>query len=113
MKSNNGLPVMRINWEDQSLNDLREILKYVDSLYGIKRAEAVFSEIRDTVNLLLAFPLMGKEFVKDPVTSASYHTLPSKLHQIVYYIENETINIVAVWNNRRDIRRLKRRLRRT
>ena len=113
MKSNNGLPVMRINWEDQSLNDLREILEYVDSLHGIKRAEAVFSEIHDTVNLLLAFPLMGKKFVDDPVTGASYHTIPSKLQQIVYYIEDETMNVVAVWSNRRDIRRLKRRLRRT
>ena len=113
MKWNNWLPVMRIEWSEDSREDLRVILSYVGSSFGGKKAEEVLFEIHDTVNLLTDFPMMGKEFVKDPVTGAPYHTLPSKLHQIVYNIEDETINIVAVWSNRRDIRRLKRRLRRT
>ena len=54
---------------------------------------------------------MGKVFVEDSEIDITYHTIPSKLHQIVYFVEGDTIKIVAVWNNRRDIRRLKRRLR--
>ena len=104
---------MRIEWSEDSRKDLREILSYVGSSFGGRKAEEVLFEIHDTVNLLTDFPMMGKEFVKDPVTGVSCHTLPFKLHQIVYCIEDETINIVAVWGNRRDIRRLKRRLRRT
>ena len=104
---------MRIDWSEDSLKDLREILSYAGSSFGGRIAEEVLFEIRDTVKLLMDFPLMGKEFVKDRQIGVTYHTVPSKLYQIVYYIEGETINVVAVWNNRRDIRRLKRRLRRT
>ena len=104
---------MRIEWSEDSRKDLREILSYVGSSFCGRKAEEVLFEIRDTVNLLMDFPMMGKEFVKDRQISITYHTVPSKLHQIVYYVEDETIKVVAIWNNRRDIRRLKRRLRRT
>ena len=113
MKWNNCWPVMRIEWSEDSRKDLREILSYVGSSFGGRIAEEVLFEIHDTVNLLTDFPMMGKMFVKDRQIGVTYHTVPSKLHQIVYSIEDETINIVAVWNNRRDIRRLKKRLRRT
>lgn len=102
---------MRIEWGEHSRKDIREIISYVGSFFGGRKALAVLFEIRDTASLLLAFPLMGKEFVKDSKTGVTYHTVPSKYHQIVYFVEGETINIVAVWNNRRNIRRLKRRLR--
>lgn len=102
---------MRIEWSEDSRKDIREIISYVGSSFGGRKALAVLWEIRDTANLLLVFPLMGKEFVKDFKTDVTYHTVPSKYHQIVYFVEGETIKIVAVWNNRRDIRRLKRRLR--
>ena len=101
---------MRIDWSEDSLEDLREILSYVGSSFGGRKAVEVLFEIRDTVNLLMDFPMMGKEFVKDSTIDITCHTVPSKLCQIVYYVEDETINIVAVWNNRRDIRHLKRRL---
>ena len=104
---------MRIEWSEDSRKDLREILSYVGSSFGRRKAEEVLFEICDTVKLLTDFPLMGKEFVKDRQIGITYHSVPSKLHQIVYFVEDETINVVAVWSNRRDIRRLKRRLRRT
>ena len=103
---------MRIEWSDHSRKDIREIIAYVGSSFGGRKALEVLSDIRDTANLLLAFPLMGKEFVVDSIIGITYHTVPSKFHQIVYFVEGENIKIVAIWNNRRDIRRLKRRLRR-
>lgn len=101
---------MRIEWSEDSRNDLREIIDYVVSSFSDKKAEAVFAKIHESVNLLLVFSLLGREFVKDSESGIVYHTIPSKLHQIVYFVDGETIKIVAVWNNRRDIRRLKRRL---
>lgn len=101
---------MRIEWSEDALGDLREIISYVSSSFGGRKAIEVFGEIRDAVNLLSDYPFMGKVFVKDTMMSGTYYTVPSKLHQIVYFVDSETINIVAVWNNRRDIRRLKRRL---
>lgn len=103
---------MRIEWSDDSLNDLREIISYVGTTFGGKKAEEVLFVIRDAGKLLSVFPLMGKVFVKDPALGITYRTAPSKLYQIVYFIDGEVINIVSIWNNRRNDRRLKRRLRR-
>ena len=102
---------MRIEWSEASRKDIREIISYVGSSFGGRKALKVLLGIRDTANLLLDFPMMGKVFVEDSEIDITYHTIPSKLHQIVYFVEGDTIKIVAVWNNRRDIRRLKRRLR--
>lgn len=102
---------MRIEWSEDALGDLWEIITYVSSSFGGRKAMEVFGAIRDAVNLLSDYPFMGKVFVKDTMMSCTYYIVPSKLHQIVYFVDSETINIVAVWNNRRDSRRLKRRLR--
>ena len=101
---------MQINWSEQSRNDLREILSYVGNSFGQRKAKEVFAEIRHTAELLKDFPMLGKSFVKDEELRIEYRTLPSKLNQLVYCIEGETINIIAVWQNRRDINRLKKML---
>ena len=104
---------MQINWSEQSRDDLREIVSYVGNSFGKRKAEEVFSEIRSTAELLKNFPMLGKSFVTDEELQIEYRTLPSKLNQLIYFVEEETINIVAVWQNRRDINRLKKTLSKT
>ena len=101
---------MQINWSEQSRDDLREIISYVGNSFGQRKAREVFDEIHNTVELLKDFPMLGKSFVKDEELQIEYRTLPSKLNQLIYYVENETINIIAVWQNRRDINHLKKKL---
>lgn len=101
---------MQINWSDQSRDDLREIVSYVGNAFGRSKAEEVFAEIRHSAELLDDFPMLGKSFVEDKELGITYRTLPSKLNQLVYYLEDETITIVAVWQNRKDISRLKKLL---
>ena len=101
---------MQINWSEQSRNDLREILSYVRNSFGQRKAKEVFAEIRHTAELLKEFPMLGKSFVNDEELQIEYRTVPSKLNQLIYCIEGETINIIAVWQNRRDISRLKKML---
>ena len=104
---------MQINWSEQSRDDLREIVSYVGNSFGKRKAEEVFSEIRSNAELLKNFPMLGKSFVTDEELQIEYRTLPSKLNQLVYFVEKETITIVAVWQNRRDINRLKKTLSKT
>jgi plasmid stabilization system protein ParE len=101
---------MQINWSEQSRDDLYEIMSYVASSFGRSKAEEVLAEIRHSAELLKDFPMLGKSFVEDTELGVSYRSLPSKLNQIVYYIEEETITIVTVWQNRRDASRLKKTL---
>lgn len=101
---------MQIKWSEQSRDDLREIVTYVASNFGKLKAAEVLEEISHSADLLKDFPLLGKGFVEDKELGIAYRTLPSKLNQIVYYVENEMIVIVTVWQNRRDINRLKKTL---
>lgn len=78
---------MRIEWSESSRKDIWEIISYVGSSFGGRKALEVLWGIRDTANLLLAFPLMGKELVKDSKTGIVYHAVPLKYHQIVYFVE--------------------------
>ena len=101
---------MQINWSEQSRDDLREIVTYVASNFGKSKAIEVLEEIRHSAELLLSFPLLGKSFVEDKELGISYRTLPSKLNQLVYFIDGEMVVIVTVWQNRCDINRLKKTL---
>ncbi len=104
---------MQINWSEQSRDDLREIVSYVGKTFGQQKAKEVFLEIRNNAELLKNFPMLGKSFVKDEELQIEYRTLPSKMNQLIYFVEEKTINIVAVWHNRRDINRLKKMLSKT
>ena len=101
---------MQIKWSEQSFEDLLEIVIYVANSFGKSKAKEVLEEIRHSADLLKNFPLLGKSFVEDSELGIEYRTLPSKLNQLVYYIEDETITIVTVWQNRRDVNRLKKLL---
>ena len=98
---------MQIKWSDLSRNDLRAILTYVGLNFGRRKAEESLSDIRNRVELLKDFPKLGRVFVKDPERSITYRSITAKLNKIVYFIEDETITIVTVWQNRQDIKRLK------
>lgn len=101
---------MQINWSEQSQNDLRNILSYVGNNFGRNKAVTVLSDIRNSANLLKDFPFIGKTFAEDETLKISYRALLSKLYQIVYYIEEDSVNIVAVWQNRCDINALYKRV---
>ena len=97
---------MKINWSEQSRDDLRDILNYVGSSFGGRKASEVLAEIRRTAELLENFPMLGKRFVEDEEEGVVYRTLPSKLNQIVYYIDGDAVTIVTIWQNRWDVKNL-------
>lgn len=101
---------MQINWSEQSRADLREIMSYVGENFGRRKAEEVLADIRSRVDLLKDFPMLGRVFVKDTELGITYRSITAKLNKIVYTIECDTITIVAVWQNRRDISRLNKQL---
>ena len=99
---------MQIEWSEQSRSDLRELLSYVGINFGRRKAEEVLSDIRERAELLKDFPSLGQVFVKDPELGITYRSLTAKLNKMVYFVDNETITIVTVWQNRQDIGRLKK-----
>ena len=100
------MPVMRLNWSDQSRDDLREILSYVADEFGPRKAAEVLADIRADAQKLADFPMLGRRFVEDTELGIVYRSLSCQLNRIVYYIEDDMVTIVTVWQNRRDVTRL-------
>lgn len=69
---------MQINWSDPARNDLREILAYVGSNFGRRRAEEALTDIRECAEMLKSFPRMSRIFVKDPELNITYRSLVAK-----------------------------------
>lgn len=101
---------MRIKWGEQSREDLRKILEYVGANFGGRKAKSVLAEIRSQAEMLKDFPKLGSPFIKDEESGIDYRAFSSRLNSIVYYIDGETVNIVTVWQTRRDIDSLKKQL---
>ena len=97
---------MQIKWNEQSRSDLHGILSYVLINFGRRKAEEALSNIREHAELLN--PCLGRVFVKDTELDITYRALTAKLNKIIYFVDNETITIVTVWQNRQDISRLKK-----
>ena len=97
---------MRIEWSEQSRRDLRGILSYVGMKFGRRKAGKVLSDIRERVELLKVFPNIGRKFVDDPEFGITYRVLTDKMNRIVYFVDEDRIVIVTVWQNRQDINRL-------
>ena len=97
---------MQIKWSEQARNDLREIMTYVGVNFGRCKAEEVLADIHSQADMLKNFPKLGRVFVKDIGLDITYRSFSDKLNKIVYFVDGETINIVALWQNRRDIKGL-------
>lgn len=98
---------MQINWSEQSRNDLREIVTYVGVNFGRRKADEVFTDIRSQADMLKTFLNVGRVFVKDKELGITYRSFTDKLNKIVYFVEGDTITIVTIWQNRRDIKKLR------
>ena len=103
---------MQINWSERSRGDLRDILLYVAEKFGQRTAKEVLAEVRDTIKLLKDFPYIGTSFVRDEGVGIEYFSFSSRQNKIVYFVEGEVVNIVAIWQNRQDVGRLIKELER-
>ena len=101
---------MKVNWADEARADLRDILVYLYKTFGSKASRKVLVDLNTSIHLLLLFPCLGKPYLEDMLLGVSYRVLVSRHHQLVYYLEEDTLNIVAVWDNRKDSESLVKRL---
>ena len=101
---------MRVNWANEARVDLRDILIYLYKTFGSKVTRRALADLKRSIRLLLLFPSLGKLCFEDIILGITYRMLVSEHHKLVYYLEDDTLNIVAVWDNRKDPERLRNRL---
>ena len=97
---------MKIIWHDLALEELASIGEKVLELFGEKVADKVVEDILSRVNSLAVNPFLGTKDEKY-VPFCVLHSWHNRIFYLV--IENE-IRIVAIWDNRRDEKKLSKLL---
>lgn len=97
---------MKIIWHELALNELASIGENVWESFGEKVANRVVEDIVHRVDALAANPFLGTEDDR----YMPFRVLHS-WHNRIFYLVNETeIRIIAIWDNRKDEKKLPRLL---
>ncbi len=96
---------MKVTWSEQAAESLRDIVSYVRKEFGIYAKQRIIHEVQEFVNLLPQNPQLGKVEPLQQDCSVEYRSyVINRINKVVYYIncDNNTIEIVALWDTRRE-----------
>jgi len=88
---------MVIKWSQYALNDIKEFKNYTKKT----SPETYIRELFDLVSTLKDFPNLG--FINMYINKKTIRKLIFNEHSIIYYIDGETIVIVAVIHHKQNI----------
>lgn len=102
---------MVIDWSDKAKKRLREIFYYYEKEASEHKALEIVQKITSSVTPLLEFPEMA---AIEPLLKSRrkiYRSLViSKTYKVVYFIENEMVNIATIWDCRQSPKKLKKEI---
>lgn len=96
----------RLIYTPKALDDLQIIKGYVSKQFGADKAKICVGEIVATVRQLEIFPDEGpclEDLIEYPT---DYHYLIVKPNYIFYRIENDTVKIIRILNEKQDFLRI-------
>ena len=93
---------MNVRWLEPAINDVREIFEYLLAQAGEKRALKIVEGIYTRPAMLTRNPEAGPREPSLEEFPDGYRYLVEGNYKIVYRIKNGFIDIVLVWDCRRD-----------
>lgn len=94
---------MRIVWQTPAKEGRRQVSAYIRRQFGIDRVKQFRQDVDQTAKMIMRHPNIGPI---DPLFNGrpkTYHSvIINGLSKMVYYIDGETIYIVAFWDTRRE-----------
>lgn len=97
---------MKIEWDSQAIQQLEQVFRLNQILFGTKKAKAIIQSIQHHIVLLKQFPQMGAIEQNTIQRSSPYRYLIEKHCKIFYTIESDTIFIALIWDTRQDPEKL-------
>lgn len=94
---------MRIRWRKNARESFRQTSNYIRQEFGVRHQQKYLREILETANLLRLHPNLGhpEQMLADlPILYRSLVIKP--YNKLIYTITDDTIEIVALWDTRRD-----------
>lgn len=93
---------MKIIWDTQVKQQLEDLFRFYQAMFGTKKAKSIVLSIKQHVLLLKQFPQLGP-VEQDTIQRATpYRYLTKKYCKIYYLIESDYIYIALLWDTRRD-----------
>ena len=93
---------MKIIWHKLALEELASIGEKVLEMFGQRVADRVVKDIMERVSVLAANPFLG---TKDE-RYKPFRVLHLWHNRIFYLVTDSEIRIIAIWDNRRDEKKL-------
>lgn len=98
---------MRVIWSLNAQDQLRQAADFIEKRFGKNSRTKFLDDIYHVVPLISRFPHLGKEEPLLEGASVVYRSLViGRLNKIIYYINDNIIEIVAVWDTRREPKKL-------
>lgn len=95
---------MTITWLQPALDSLSDVVDYSIEYFGTRQATNIVDNIYATVENLNVFPLMGAVIPEISNETTIYRRLNiNKQLSVIYRVQDDTIYIMFVWDNRRSL----------
>lgn len=94
---------MKVVWSAEANDQLIRTTDIIEERFGERVKLDFLKDVDHIVSLLESAPYLGKEepLLKD--APISYRSLVvNQINKLVYYINNDLIEIVAIWDTRRE-----------
>lgn len=93
---------LRHQWHNRAESELDETLAYVFREFGERAAEKVYAEVEKRIKQLCVFPDSGLRYKDLYYNGNEVRILHMRKSSIIYCHDNETLFVLAFWNNRND-----------
>ena len=93
---------MKLIWHELAFEELALIGEKVLEMFGEKVADRVVEDIMNRVGTLAANPFLGTKYER----YLPFRVLHSWHNRVFYFVTDNEIRIIAIWDNRRDERKL-------
>lgn len=95
---------MTITWLQPALDSLSDVVDYSIEYFGTRQATNIVDDIYAAVEKLNVFPLMCPVIPEISNEATIYRRLKiNKLLSVIYRVQDDTIYIMFVWDNRRSL----------
>lgn len=101
---------MKIQWLKEAEDELASIVNYVFQNQGQNVAVQVYDNIISQIDLLAEFPELGTSETNYKFKGKPLRVLHSKHTRVFYTIQETSIDIILLWSNRMDERKIGKKL---
>lgn len=99
---------MEVIWTPQAVKSYKEVVDFVDRKLGRSTAEKVRDLIRKRVEALGENSMLGKKYKDSLLLKVTYRELVvHRRCKVFYFVRNERIYVILIWDTRQDLAKLR------